>query len=67
MRWSFVIVKTLPLSFTVILLMFLKLRMNFILNFDMIYEDFSLILLILVFSQPYLNLKYAEAVTGDVL
>ena len=41
--------------------------MNFILNFDMIYEDFSLILLILVFSQPYLNLKYAEAVTGDVL
>ena len=67
LRWSFVIVKPLPLSFTVILLMFLKLMMNFILNFVMIYEDFFLILLILVSSRPYLNLKYADATTGGVL
>ena len=42
------------LSFTVILLMFLKLTI--LLNFIMIYEDFFLILLILVSPQPYLNL-----------
>ena len=29
-----------------------------LLNFIMIYEDLFLILLILVSSQPYLNLKY---------
>ena len=53
--WSFVIVKPLPLRFTVILLMFLKLMILW--NFIMIYEDLLLILLILVSSQPYLNLK----------
>ena len=46
--------------------MFLKLMINLILNI-MIYEDFFLILLILVCSQPYLNLKYTEVVTGGVL
>ena len=30
----------------------------------MIYEDSFLILLILVCSKPYLNLKYTEAATG---
>ena len=53
--WSFVIVKPLPLRFTVILLMFLDLMILW--NFIMIYEDLLLILLILVSSQPYLNLK----------
>ena len=47
--------------------MFLKLMMNFILNFVMIYEDFFLILLILVSSQPYLNIKYTEAATAFIL
>ena len=56
LRWSFVIVKPLSLSFPVILLMFLKLMI--LLNFIIIYEDLFLILLILVSSQPYLNLKY---------
>ena len=41
--------------------------MNFRLNFIVIYEGLFLILLILVSSQPYLNLKYAEAATGGVL
>ena len=69
LRWSFVIVKPLPLSFTVILLMFLKLIFLklMLLKFIMIYEDLFLILLILVFSQPYIKLKYTEAVTGGVL
>ena len=52
-RGSFVIVK--PLRLTVILLMFLKLMI--FCNFIMIYEDLFLILLILVSSQQYLNLK----------
>ena len=60
-------VKPLPLSFTIILLMLLKLMMNFILNFIMIYEDIFLILLILVSSQAYLNLKYTETATGGAL
>ena len=52
---SFVIVNPLPLRLTVISLMFLKLMIFW--NFIMIYEDLLLILLILVSSQPYLNLK----------
>ena len=52
---SFVIVKPFPLRLTVISLMFLKLMILW--NFIMIYEDLLLILLILVSSQPYLNLK----------
>ena len=54
-RGSFVIVKPLPLRLTVILLMFLNLMI--FCNFIMIYEDLFLILLILVSSQQYLNLK----------
>ena len=52
---SFVIVKPLSFCLTVISLMFLKLMILW--NFIMIYEDLLLILLILVSSQPYLNLK----------
>ena len=52
LRWSSVIVKPLPLRFTVILFMFLKLLILW--NVIMIYEA---LFLILVCSQPYLNLK----------
>ena len=62
---EFVKIKPLPLNFTVILLMFLKLTI--LLNLIMIYEDLFLILLILVSSQPYLNLQYADAAIGGVL
>ena len=53
LRWISVIVKSLPFRFTVILLMFRKLVIlwNF---FIMVYEA---LLLILVSSQPYLNLE----------
>ena len=58
-----------PLSFAAILLMFLKLTFLkiMLLNFIMIYEDLFLILLILVFFQPYIKLKYTEAATEVVL